>query len=403
MLIQGGEPVGMPKQPKPYPFQERAAKITRRALAKGLNVCLVSPTGSGKTNMAGISIEGLAADEVCAVSTSTALQDQLHERLCPQSLTVQGVLLGMRPVKPPKIVVWDECHHSEADRWRELKREAFPKAQFLGLTPAPQRGDGRAHSQFDEMVVAAHYSELMEWGIIVPCKVSGPEAIYGDKRPDPVRAYMRGALGKKGIIFLPDTMVADDVAKHLIRNKVNAAAYHSNMARGQRKDLFAQFRTGEVQVICAVHALSEGIDVPDAEVGILAQRCENVSQFINSVGRILRSSPETGKKYAHLIDLTGASLRHGHPCSDRDYSLYGAGIYSKETRDDVERAAPDRTPLPTYDANLVTWFDHKWPSVDDKRKQLAFLKRQAAQTGYDERTAERAYKLMFANEQPGGA
>jgi len=393
MLISGGQPAGMPEQPKPFAFQARASKISRNLMGRGLDVVIVSPTGSGKTVMAGLTVQGVPADEVMAVSHSNALCDQLAERLCPQSVTVQGVLAGWRPVKPPRIIIWDESHHSEGEVWRTLRTEIFPKAQLLGLTPCPQRSDGRALAQFDELVQAATYSELLELGIIVPCKVSGPEAIYGDKRPDPVKAYLKGAAGKKTILFLPDTTVADECTKQLTRHKIAVGSYHSNMPRGERKALFSKFRTGEIMAICTVHALSEGIDVPDAQVGILAQRCESMSLYINSVGRILRSAP--GKREAHLIDLTGASLRHGNPCTDHDFSLFGAGVYRKEDREPVERGEVDRTPLPTYDAKLVTWYDVKWPTQDDKRRQMGWLRRHAQANGYGEETADTAFRALF--------
>jgi hypothetical protein len=111
------------------------------------------------------------------------------------------------------------------------------------------------------------------------------------------------------------------------------------------------------------------------------------------VGRILRASP--GKKEAHLIDLTGASLRHGRPCSDVEYSLYGAGIYRKDNGGTRDSSGYEREALPTYDANLVTWFDVKWPTQRDKDKTSAWLRQQAQQHGYTKEMAEQAFTALF--------
>jgi len=390
-----------PPQPPAHTFQKRAADKACKFLAQGANVCVVSPTGSGKTVIAGHILHRMVAHlathqakplRAISVSHSNPLRDQLEERLCP-SFTVQGLLAGNLPDYKPDLVIWDECHHSEGDFW-VTARKLFPKAALLGLTPTPQRSDGRALGLFDEMVVAAHYSELICEGIIVPCKVSGPRAVHTDKRADAVHAYIDAGNNEKALFFMPDIEDANDVAKQLQRRKVNAAAYHSHLGKTARKEMFAKFRTGELQVIVTCFALSEGIDVPDAKVGVLAQQCHGVSQYLNTAGRILRSAP--GKKFAHLIDLTGARLRHGNPTIDRDYSLYGAGIYRKDDGlDTSEREYQGRADVPTYKAEIVVWDDWKWPNPDDKRRQLAFLRQQAGQHGYTEEMAEKAYRALF--------
>lgn len=390
VLINGRAPL-----PPPFPFQERASHSAKHLLKQGLSTVIVSPTGSGKTNMAGYTIANIPSDEVLAISHSTPLCDQLEERLCP-SMTVQGVLAGWRPKKKPRLLIWDECHHSAAEEWGTVL-DIYKGVPVLGLTPCPQRSDGRALHAFDEMIVAAHYSELISDGVIVPCKVSGPEVVSSEKKPDPVKAYLSGGEGKKALFFMPDIATADEVTKRLKRQSIAVGSYHSAMTKVQRKNMFAQFRTGEITVIVAVFALSEGIDVPDAEVGVLMQHCAGLSQYLNAVGRLLRAS--TGKKFAHLIDLTGASLRHGHPCADRDYSLYGTGVRLKDDDRNITReySAPGNVPL--YDAKLVTWYDWKWPTPDDRRRQLGWLRRQAAHQGLSEEYAQRAFKMLFDNER----
>lgn len=397
-----------PAQPPAFGFQKSAVDRACKFLAQGANVCVVSPTGSGKTVIAGHVLQRMLRYlaeyqqkplRAISVSHSNPLCDQLEERLCP-SFTIQGMLAGHLPEYEPDLVIWDECHHSEGDKWVTI-RKLFPKAALLGLTPTPQRSDGRALGLFDEMVVAAHYSELIAEGVIVPCKVSGPRAVHTDKRPDPVQAYLDAGDNKKALFFLPDILAADDAAKQLGRRKIPAEAYHSHLTKKVRKEMFARFRSGETRVIVTCFALSEGIDVPDAEVGVLGQQCHGVSQYLNTAGRILRSAP--GKRYAHLIDLTGARLRHGNPTIDRDYSLYGAGIYRKEDAPEVgEREYSGRAEMPHYKAEIVVWDDYKWPTQDDKRRQMGWLRQQAAQHGYSEELATQAFRALFARAHDDG-
>ena len=390
VLVNGRLPL-----PEPFPFQARAARSTKRLIGQGIDTVVVSPTGSGKTNIAGYTVADIPNDELLAISHSHPLCDQLEKRLCPSN-TVQAVLSGWRPKKKPRLLIWDECHHSAAEMWREA-RDVFKSIPVLGLTPCPQRADGRALDCFQEMIVAAHYSELMQDGIIVPCKVSGPEYVTNDKLPDPVKAYISGGENKKALFFLPDIETANEVTKRLKRQQYEVGSYHSEMTTKQRDDMLEQFRTGAITVICAVDALSEGIDVPDAEVAVLMQHCAGIAQYLNAVGRVLRRSE--GKKFAHLIDLRGASLRHGHPCADRDYSLYGAGMRPKNDDRNFTREYSEPGNVPLYDAKLVQWYDWRWPTVDDKRRQLGWLKRQAATQGLSEEFAERAMKMLFDNER----
>jgi superfamily II DNA or RNA helicase len=217
-----------------------------------------------------------------------------------------------------------------------------------------------------------------------------------------VQAYLDAGEGKKALFFLPDIETCDDVAEQLGKRKIAAAAYHSHLGKTARRDLFQAFRVGQIQVIVTCFALSEGIDVPDAHVGVLGQQCHGVSQYLNTVGRILRAAP--GKKFAHLIDLTGARLRHGHPTSDRDYSLYGAGIYRKDSDGDVsEHEYAGREDIPNYKAEIVVWDDWKWPSTEDKRRQLAWLKQQAGQHGYTEEMANQAFRALFGEREKEAA
>src|SRR5262245_65235545 len=72
----------LPKQPEPFFFQKRAADKARRLISQGANVVVASPTGSGKTVIAGITIRGIEPEDVISVSHSNALCDQLEERLC---------------------------------------------------------------------------------------------------------------------------------------------------------------------------------------------------------------------------------------------------------------------------------------------------------------------------------
>ncbi len=93
---------------------------------------------------------------------------------------------------------------------------------------------------------------------------------------------------------------------------------------GDRANAIRDMERGDVRLLVNCVALGEGTDIPSAEVCILARKCGHVGIFLQICGRVLRPAP--GKASATLIDLTGASMKHGLPTSDRVYSLDGRGI-----------------------------------------------------------------------------
>jgi superfamily II DNA or RNA helicase len=82
-----------------------------------------------------------------------------------------------------------------------------------------------------------------------------------------------------------------------------------------------QFRHGDLTVLASVGVLTEGFDAPAAEVCILARPTKSLALHIQMIGRVLRTSPDTGKVRALIHDHAGNTMRHGLPDEPRDYAL----------------------------------------------------------------------------------
>jgi len=63
---------------------------------------------------------------------------------------------------------------------------------------------------------------------------------------------------------------------------------HSQLPEGERKSALARFRTGEAPVLVSVKSLIEGIDVPEADLGVSVASSSSVRQRIQALGRVLR-------------------------------------------------------------------------------------------------------------------
>lgn len=327
------------------PYQSKAVESVRSHWSAGVRaVCLVAPTGAGKTVMGEELVGG--AGPVVWVAHRRELITQTAERLRArfgsssvgvimpgeyetpkarvQVATVQTLLA--RDARPmASTLVLDEAHHYVATDWYGVATE-YPKANVVGLTATPERGDGEPlGDMFRALVVAASYSELVAGGFLVPVRVFRPAVRLGDDlAQDPFEAWVKHSEGSQAFVFCARVEIAKALSKRFRDGGVMAGTIEAKTPKAERDDLLARFRSGKLRVLTNVNTLTEGVDVPEARTVILARAFGHVGAYLQAVGRVLR--PAKAKKDAILIDLTGASIAHGLPTDDREYALTGRAI-----------------------------------------------------------------------------
>lgn len=79
------------------------------------------------------------------------------------------------------------------------------------------------------------------------------------------------------------------------------ARYHSKLGAQANKNALERFRSGDVRILIACKAIDEGVDVPDAAVGIILSGTSTQRQRIQRLGRIIRK--KEGKENAALYYL----------------------------------------------------------------------------------------------------
>jgi DNA repair protein RadD len=326
------------------PYQRKTVDAVRSHwTSRARSVCVVAPTGAGKTRMG----EELLGDEAavwCAhrreliTQTAKRLRTRLgnanvgivmpgeypNPKARVQVATVQTLLArGERP--RATVLVLDEAHHYAADDWRQLVA-AYPKARTLGLTATPERRDGEPLGDiFGELVVSASYSELVAGGFLVPARVHRPATSLGnDLAQDPVSAWHAYSEGSRAFLFCGRVADAHAWAKKFRDAGVRAAVIEASTPKAEREETLSLFARGVVRVVVNVNTMTEGIDVPEARTIILARAFGHVGGYLQVAGRGLR--PAKDKPDMILIDLVGASVRHGLPTDDRTYSLDGRPI-----------------------------------------------------------------------------
>ena len=75
----------------------------------------------------------------------------------------------------------------------------------------------------------------------------------------------------------------------------------------ERKDILDDFKQGSIEAICAPRILDEGVDVPDADFGIILAASKQRRQMIQRMGRVLRKKPDGRHARFAIIYVRGTS------------------------------------------------------------------------------------------------
>lgn len=95
------------------------------------------------------------------------------------------------------------------------------------------------------------------------------------------------------IIFCEHIEQAEDLRREVQREYGNISGiYHSKMSREARLRNLNAFRQEHLRILISCRALDEGLDVPDASIGIVLSSSAVSRQRVQRLGRILRPAPE---------------------------------------------------------------------------------------------------------------
>lgn len=290
-----------------------------------MRVALQAPTGAGKMEMllliALLCIQkGRKPLFVChlrEILDDAKQRAREHYGFELQTASIHSITLGdNRP--EADVILYDEVAHLPASKFRRLL-ELYPEAWLVGAGATICRSDDRPLSMFERLIVAATYSELIQAGRIVPAKVWQPEKQVNGLATDPVKAYLKYASGKRGFVFTLGIENSEALALEFRDAGVPCIAVHSKSK--ERNTALARLASGDLTLLVSDALLTEGVNVPSAEVCVLASAVNFVGQYMQKTGRVLRSYP--GKQHATVLDLVGASLQFGMPHMDREFTLEG--------------------------------------------------------------------------------
>jgi len=253
------------------------------------------------------------------------------------------------------LLVIDEGHHSTAASYRKVIEHFSqnPELKILGVTATPDRADEEALGQIFETVADVYeILDAIHDGWLVPVDqqmvnvedldFSGIHTTAGDLNFGELAKVMeaekvlQGVCGatidlcghKQTIVFTASVRHAEMACAIFNRHREGMADWISGKTpKEERRRTMKSFHDGTLQVLCNVGCITEGVDVPAAEIVVMARPTKSRSLYAQMAGRILRPLPglvdrlstsderkaaisQSPKPSALIIDFSGNSGRH---------------------------------------------------------------------------------------------
>lgn len=248
------------------------------------------------------------------------------------------------------LVIVDETHHIVADTWRKiLERLGLIDAAgfgvkaegkfLLGVTATPDRSDDVHLSiPFPDGLL---FSKPLLWfvlkkyllkpqGVLMTTSAAlsqvsiGANGDYNESElgsvmsrgqvlNEIVQAYENLTPGKRALVFATNVEHAYALAEAFNRDskKRRAEAIDGTMDPEERKEIIAQHKRGEIDLLINFGILTEGYDDPGIEAVYVARPTRSRSLYVQMVGRGLRPDPEHPEKSSvDIVDITGSILDH---------------------------------------------------------------------------------------------
>ncbi len=122
----------------------------------------------------------------------------------------------------------------------------------------------------------------------------------GRAKLEMIEKIIRKHPGERIIIFTADNDAAYTIGR---RFTLPVLTHHTKAA--ERKEFLDFFRQGKYPILVTSKVLNEGVDVPQASVGIIVSGSGSVREHVQRLGRILRNAPD--KEQAVLYELVSAN------------------------------------------------------------------------------------------------
>ncbi len=336
---------------KPNSMQRSALKELRRYRDLGVDKALVvAATGSGKTYLAAFDARNFDPKRLLyIVHRDTILNDALDtfkkvfgykhtygfytgrkQDLSSEFIFASSTMIAKHLDEFDKnefdYIVYDEVHHIMAEMGQQIFTYFHPLF-LLGLTATPERMDEKnvlelfennvpfelrlRDAIINDLVVPFHYyairDEYADYSSSDKAKISREIASTINVEYITSQIELRKIKDQKlkVLAFCTNIEHCKIMANAFKEQGYNAISLTGNSNFGERIKAFKELQddAAELEIICTVDILNEGVDIPSVNMVLFLRPTESQTVFLQQLGRGLRKYP--GKDYVTILDFIG--------------------------------------------------------------------------------------------------
>jgi len=319
----------------PRYYQDEAVnKIISKQISRGT---LVMATGAGKTILAAMITAALGLNTIFYTYSTDLLEQtaQVFEEVFRQKIgRVGGDYFDIQPITVATVQTVYSCFELKDERWdvlsgylNDVNLMFIDEGHMLGaetlfkvsqitdayysyaLTATPEREDGK------ELLIEAgtgpainiiSEEELVKQGYILPVEVELIKVehakyigrtynakykraiVNNEYRNDLICDAVKRHQGKQIIVLVKEIKHGEKLAQQL-----NAPFIHGSSK--DRTAVLDAFKNRHIDILIASSILKQGVDIPEAEVLVLAHGGSSSVELIQKIGRVRRPAPNKNK------------------------------------------------------------------------------------------------------------
>lgn len=348
-----------------HPYQRELVNETRNRLKQGYKSVLVqSPAGSGKSvviaEVARLTVEkgGIVMFMVHRKELVRQIKESFEQQEVDLSRcvvqTVGKIVHRLRVLPKPTLIICDEAHHSLASTYQKIY-DYYADVPRLGYSATPWRLNGKGlHDVYDELILGPSIDWLIENHYLAPYKYFSVKLVNDEKLKksstgdytnksiddavgrtifgDVVKTYQEKTAGQQAIVYAHSVEFSKEVAGAFKTAGISAEHADAKTPTAEREKIMANFKSGELKVLCNVDLISEGFNVPDCSVVIMLRPTESLVLYIQQSMRSMRYRPN---KVATIIDHVANYSRFGLPDDEHTWTLDDRKKRKKKESDTV--------------------------------------------------------------------
>lgn len=242
----------------------------------------------------------------------------------------------------PALIITDEAHLSRSQSWMRVLD--YYNTYTVGFTATPVRLDGKPlGDMYDTLIEGVSVKWLIDNHRLAPFEYYAPTAVETDGLrvqggdyvirdmeqlmsnraiySDVLKSWQRIAEGDKTIAYCVSVKHAKETADMFCNAGYSARMICGGTPEKEREAIMQQFRNGDIQILCNVGIISEGVSIDDVACCLLLRPTESHALYWQQAMRSMRYQPG---KVAKIIDCVGNYTRNPLPDADVTWSLDSA-------------------------------------------------------------------------------